>query len=378
MFRRIANLAYKEIIQLTRDWLMLVLIILGPTLELVLLARSTGQGVTHLPVVVVDQDHSQASRQIVTALDNTDELDVMAYLDSPDQVDTWLERSQAALAVILPARLEADLAAHLTPQVQLIADGSNSVVSSNALSAANGAINAYLARRAATNVPGWPVIDLRARVLYNPTLNVRHFAVTAQLGFIVYQVALIVASLGLTRERELGTLEQLLVTPLRRLELIIGKAIPALVIAGVDFVIMWALIVGVFGVPMRGSFPLLLGLSLLFIAAEIGWGLTISALSHTQQQAVLIIFVLALVDISFSGYMVAIERMPAALQVLSQIFPMQHYLVIIRSVMLKGAGLATVLPQVLALIVSGRWGVARWRWSVCGIGWINGPIHNLR
>src|SRR5512137_2325564 len=108
MFRRIANLAAKEIIQLTRDWLMLVLIILGPTLELVLLARTTGQGITHLPVVVVDQDHSQVARQIITALDNTEELDVKAYLDSPDQVDKWLERSQAALAVILPARLEAD------------------------------------------------------------------------------------------------------------------------------------------------------------------------------------------------------------------------------------------------------------------------------
>ena len=350
MLRRISNLAAKEILQLTRDWLMLVLIILGPTLELVLLARATGQGVRSLPVVVVDQDHSQVSRQIVTALDNTEELQVITYLDAPDQVKLWLERSQAALAVILPERLEADLAAHLQPEVQLIADGSNSVVGSNALSAANGAITAYLAQRAMANVAGWPILDLRARVRYNPTLNVRHFAVTAQLGFIVYQVALIVASLGLTRERELGTLEQLLVTPLRRLELIVGKAIPALVIAGLDFVIMWAIITAVFGVPMRGSFSLLLGLSLLFITAEIGWGLTLSALSHTQQQAVLIIFVLALVDISFSGYMVPIERMPAALQMLSQIFPMQHYLVIIRSVMLKGAGLVAVLPQVLALV----------------------------
>ena len=353
MFKRIGNLASKEVIQLTRDWLMLVLIILGPTLELVLLAQSTGHGVTHLSVVIVDQDHSQVSREIVTALDNTEELDVVAYLDSPDQVNTWLERNQAALAAILPARLEADLAARLQPQVQLIADGSNSVVSSNALSAASGAINAYLAQRAAANVAGWPLLDLRSRVLYNPTLNVRHFAVTAQLGFIVYQVALIVASLGLTRERELGTLEQLLVTPLRRLELIIGKAIPALVIAGVDFVIMWAIIVNVFGVPMQGSFALLLGLSLLFIAAEIGWGLTISALSHTQQQAVLMIFVLALVDISFSGYMVPIERLPVALRLFSQIFPMQHYLVIIRSVMLKGAGLAILLPEALALVILG-------------------------
>jgi drug efflux transport system permease protein len=350
---RIRNLVSKELIQLRRDWLMLVLIILGPTLELVLLAQSTGRGITHLPTVVVDQDHSQISRQIVAAIDNTQELDVVAYLDSPDQVKTWLDQGQAILAVILPDGLEADLVgARSSPEVQLIDDGSNSVSGSNALSAASGAINAFLARRAAA-MSGGQTLDLRIQVRYNPTLNVRQFAVTAQLGFIVYQVTLIVASLGLTRERELGTLEQLLVTPLRRLELIAGKAIPALVIASVDFVIMWAIIVWRFGVPMRGSFALLLALSLLFIAAEIGWGLTISALSRTQQQAVLMIFVLALVDVSFSGYIVAIERMPVALQMLAQLFPLQHYLVIIRSVMLKGSGLPVVLNQVLALVALG-------------------------
>jgi ABC-2 type transport system permease protein len=205
MFKRIGNLAAKEIIQLTRDALMLLLIIVGPTLELVLLAYSTGQGVRHLPMVVVDQDRSRISREIVAAIDNTDELDVVAYLDSPDQIADWLERNQAALAVILPAGLEADLDTR-QPQVQLIADGSNSVIGSNALTAASGAINAFLLRRAEATVG--PTLSLRAQVRYNSALNVRYFAVTAQLGFIVYQVALIVAALGLTRERELGTLEQ--------------------------------------------------------------------------------------------------------------------------------------------------------------------------
>lgn len=350
MLKRIANLASKEIRQLTRDVLMLVLIIVGPTLELALLARATGQGIRHLSVVVVDQDRSPISRQLNAAMDNTEELQVVAHVDSPDEAAVWLKRGQAALAVIFPPDLQADLLARRSPQVQLIADGANSVTGSNALSAASGAIRAFLARRAAPSAPGASTLDVRAQVLFNPSLNVRHFAVTAQLGFIVYQVALIVAALGLTRERELGTLEQLLVTPLRRIELIIGKAIPALIIAGVDFVIMWNVMVWGFGVPMRGSFALLLGLSLLFIAAEIGWGLTISALSHTQQQAVLMIFVLALVDVSFSGYLVPVERMPAVLQMLAQIFPLQHYLVIIRAVMLKGADLWSVLDQVLALV----------------------------
>lgn len=347
MLKRIGNLAGKEIIQLTRDWLMLVLIIVGPTSELVLMAYTTGQGIQNLRAVVVDEDRSRLSREIVAAIDNTEELDVVAYLDSPGQIADWLERSEAALAVVLPNGLEAEIESR-RPQVQLIADGANNVVSSNALAAATGAINTLLLRRAEAN--SGPTLSLSTQVRYNSTLNVRHFAVTAQLGFIVYQVALIVAALGLTRERELGTLEQLLVTPLRRIELITGKAIPALVIGGVDFVIMWLIVVYGVGVPMRGSFVLLLLLSLLFIAAEIGWGLTISALSHTQQQAVLLIFVLALVDISFSGYLVPIERLPLAMRALAQIFPLQHYLVIIRNVMLKGAGLGAVWVQVAALV----------------------------
>ncbi len=350
MFRRIANLASKEILQLTRDVLMLVLIIVGPTLELALLARATGRGIQHLAVVVVDQDRSPISRQLGAAMDHTEELQVVAYLDSPDEAAVWLQRGQAAMAVILPSGLQADLLARRSPQVQLIADGSNSVTGSNALTAASGAINAFLARRAAVNTGGALTPDVRAQVLFNPSLNVRYFAITAQLGFIVYQVALIIAALGLTRERELGTLEQLLVTPLRRIELIIGKAIPALIIGGLDFVIMWGVMVWGFGVPMRGSFALLFGLSLLFIAAEIGWGLTISAMSRTQQQAVLMIFVLALVDVSFSGYLVPIDRMPVALQMLAQVFPLQHYLVMIRAVMLKGADLGGVLDQVLTLV----------------------------
>jgi ABC-2 type transport system permease protein len=128
-----------------------------------------------------------------------------------------------------------------------------------------------------------------------------------------------------------------------------GKAIPALIVASVDLILMWAIAVWGFHVPMQGSFLLLMGLSLFFIAAEIGWGLTVSAISRTQQQAALMIFVLAMVDVSFSGYVMPVERMPFALQMLAQLFPLQHYLVVIRSIMLKGASLPAVWNQALAL-----------------------------
>jgi ABC-2 type transport system permease protein len=164
-------------------------------------------------------------------------------------------------------------------------------------------------------------------------------------------VALIVAALGITRERELGTLEQLLVTPLRRVELIVGKAIPAVVVASVNFFIVFLIVNQGFELPMRGSFTLLFALSVLFIIAEVGWGLMISAFSHTQQQAVLFVFVLAMTDVAFSGYTVPVERLPQAMQWIAQLFPFQHYLQILRGVMLRGADLSTLWPQALALVI---------------------------
>jgi ABC-2 type transport system permease protein len=348
MFSRIGNLASKELIQLTRDLLMLVLIIVGPTLQLALVARATTQGFHHLPVVVVDQDRSALSRELITAFGNTDEIEVVAQLDSPTELDRWLAENDAVAAVTLPPGLEADLVTG-QPQMQIIVDGSRSAAANYALGAAQGAINAVVARRSAQG-RNLAVIVVDSHVRYNPTFNISYFVISAQLGFIVYQVALIVASLGLTRERELGTLEQLLVTPMRRVELIIGKAVPALVVAAINFVITFVIVTRVFNLPMNGSFPLLFGLSLLFIVAEIGWGLMISAMSHNQQQAVLFVFVLAMMDVAFSGYMVAVERLPQLMQIISQFFPLQHYLQIIRGIMLKGSDLTVLWPQALALI----------------------------
>ena len=347
--KRIANIAFKELVQLTRAW-MLVLVIIGPTLELALLAQAVGKGISHLPVAIVDQDRSQTSREMIAVLENHADLEVTAFLDSPERIHASLESGQATLAVIIPAGLEADwMEGRSSPQVQLIADGSNNMTSGTALGAATESLDDWLARRLAASGASARAIDLQPQARYNPMLGPRLFTLTAQLGFMVYQVALIVAALGLTRERELGTWEQLLVTPLRRLELIAGKAIPAVLIATVDFLLMCAVIRLGFDVPMRGSFVLLFGLSLLFIAAQVGWGLIVSALSRNQQQAVLMVFVLALIDVSFSGYVMPVDHLPAMLRIVSQLFPLQHYLIVIRSVMLKGADLAAVWQEAMAL-----------------------------
>lgn len=358
MLLRIWNLVLKELIQFARDWLMTTFMLTLPVIQLVLMAQSTGSRVSDLCAAVLDLDRSSASRQLVTALDTMQEVNVCYFSATLADTHRLLDQGEVSLVVVIPNGFAADIAdVSRTPSVQFVTDASSSVPARYALSGAQGAVTAFVADLAKeTGVfPKTPVsiIDFRTTIRFNPELNVRFVSVSAQLGFIVYQVTLVVASVGLARERELGTLEQLLVVPLRRIELVIGKAIPALLIGTVNFLIILAVAIFGFGLPMRGSWPLFFALTLLFIAVEIGYGIFISGVARTQQQAVLFVFVLAIVDMTFSGYMVRVKNLPPALQAVAQIVPFRHYLTIVRGMMLKGAGLDVLWPHVLAMVLMG-------------------------
>lgn len=351
MILRIGNLIVKELIQFGRDRMLTGFIILAPALQLILLAQSIERGIANQSVVVVDLDHSPLSRQLVTGLDNTEELAVKYYVSTPAEMRHLLDRGQARIGVLIPAGFARELRKTNSPQsIQIVADATNTMAASVSM----GAVSNVVARFSADLAAGYGLVvpefvDFRTQVRFNPTMDVRDYSIPAQLGFITYQVTLAVAALGLARERELGTLEQLLVTPLRRFELTVGKGIPAITIGGMNFALMWTISLAVFQVPMNGSPVLLAALTLLFITAVVGWGLLISAVSHTQQQAILFVFIQAMVDMTFSGFMVPVKNMPPLLQQISRFVPLQHYLVIVRSVLLKGAGLAELWPHVVAL-----------------------------
>jgi len=352
---RVLNLVWKEIIQFARDRVMTAFIFLLPILQLALLAQATGGGIDNLRLAVLDLDRTALTRQLIANLDNREELMVTRFVDNEDRLQDLLERGQVDAGVVFPPGLANDLADPArSAQVQVISDGSNNMVGSVALNAASAVIAEYNQRQLQERgLATAPAIGLHVVTYYNPTYNTRHFAIPAQVGFITYQVTLAVASLGLARERELGTLEQLIVAPLGRLELVLGKAIPAFVIGGLNFLLMLGVAIHFLDVPLKGSFPFLLGITLLFIAAEIGWGVLISAVAHTQQQAILFVFILAMVDITFSGYLVPVRNLPSLLRLIARVVPMYHYLVVIRGVMLKGAGLAALWPHALALIALG-------------------------
>ena len=349
---RVGNIVVKELIQFRRDWLLVLFILLAPVLQLILMSRTVEEGVTHQPVAIFDQDHSRLSRELAMRLDNAEDLNVRFRVDSSLGMRDLLDQGRVRLAVVIPAGFAEGLSAIGKPQqIQLIADGSQDRAAAVVLGAATNVLQDFaadLVARRGLLVP--EVIDFRTDVRFNPTIDYRIFLIPAQVGFIIYQVTLMVAALGLARERELGTLEQLMVTPMRRTELSIGKGLPAAAVGGLNSLTMLLLSVTVFQVPMRGSVLLLAFLTLLFIAAVVGWGLVLSALARTQQQAILFVFILAMVEIALSGFMVPTENMPTALQIVSRLAPLQHYLIIIRSIMLKGAGLRELWPHAAALL----------------------------
>ena len=352
---RLRNLIRKELIQLGRDWVLTAFIITLPVLQLFLLGRSTGSRITDLKVAVVDRDRSAASRGAVESLGNRDELAIDGVSDTLAQAERLLDAGDVLIVVVIPEGFSEALdRGQASPKIQLVVDGSNELVADIALRAAQAALTAFVRDAAGGATDGsLTLIDLRSTVRYNPSLDVKLYAVPAQLGFIVYQVTLTVASVGFARERELGTLEQLIVMPLTRLELILGKAAPALLVGLLNFLSMLAVTVWGFGVPMRGSMWLLLAFTLLFVAAEIGYGILISGIAQTQQQAILLVFVLAMVDMAFSGYLVPVENLPAALQWVSQFVPLRHYLSAIRNVMLRGAGPGVLWQHAAAVVGTG-------------------------
>ncbi len=355
---RVWNLIVKELIQLWRDRLLVLFITLGPVMELVLVAWATSGEIERIPTAIVDLDRSPASRSLVQALDNSRTFDPRFYPDDVEAAQDLVERGRTPVAVLIPPDFQERLDDPVRgpAYVQVILDGAEASVAQTALLSAEGVVGSYAQTRmetrrgqvAALSVP-LPALELRVRTWFNEALKLSYYEVPSELGFMLIGVALMISSLGIARERELGTLEQLLVTPMRGIELVIGKAVPAIVLAYVDFLLMLGLVLYLFHIPMRGSFALLLTIALFYLLVEIGWGLMISAISRTQWQALLLVFSLMMGEMIFSGYASPVENMPWLLRNAANLVPIKHWLIILRSILLKGAGVEVFWRELLAL-----------------------------
>jgi len=360
MLRRIWHLVVKEMIHLRRDLLLVSFVVLGPVSELVLIAWSTSAPIEHLPTAIVDQDRTELSRGLVVAMQNSDTFDAMYFPDGEEEVSQLLDAGSVTAGVVIPPGFAEDLSSLSGEQaeVQIILDGSDPTAARPAERSARGVIDSY-ARQQLGTLLGEPsrriggVISADVRVWYNEELSEANYTVPSEMGFMLEMVALMIAAISIARERELGTFEQLMATPVRSWELIIGKAIPAVVISYIDFLVMLGITVFVFGVPMKGSLPLLLVLALLYIFVELGWGLLISGVSSSQVQALLLVMVVYMVGMVFSGYAFPVDTMPPVMQTVANLVPIKHWLLVMRDIMLKGAGISVFWKELAALAALG-------------------------
>jgi ABC-2 type transport system permease protein len=359
MLIRTWSLAVKEFLHLWRDKLILIFVLLGPMSELALVAWATSGDIEFIPTAIVDRDQSAASREIVRVLENTKTFDARYHVQTEEEARRLVDAGAVLVAVLIPSGFDERLSQLDKPaQVQVIMDGADPAAARAAQLSAEGAVASF-SRSAALKRMGpvadaWgEVIDLDVRVWFNEELKTSNYEVPSELGFMLAGVALMVASLGIARERELGTLEQLMVTPLRSAELILGKALPVLVLSYVNFLIMLGLVVFVFKVPMRGSWSLLLIIAFFYLCIEMVWGLMISAVSKTQVQALMLAFALMMVEVVFSGYAFPVENMPTVMQWIANFVPIKHWLLILRGILLKGAGMDVFWRELLSLAALG-------------------------
>ncbi|TAK16425.1 MAG: ABC transporter permease [Acidobacteria bacterium] len=358
MWHRIRVLMWKEFIELRRDPRLFGLIVVAPVLQLTVLGYAATTDVRHVPIVVVDGDRSEASRQLIGQFAASPHFNVVGEADAPKDVDRYLMTGKAWLALAIPSGFSDALDGHgdaALRKVQLLADGSDANSSGLALAYASSLVGQFNQRRAAdAGVVGVP-LDGRVRVWFNPQLESRDFMVPGVIALLLLVVTSNLSSMAIVREREVGTLEQLNVSPLGRWELILGKLLPYSLIGFIDVLLVCAVAVFWFEIPLRGSVALLLAGSALYLLSTLGLGLLSSSLSSTQQQAMMTTtFFFMLPMIYLSGFIFPIENMPTVIQWVTYAIPLRYFLVIVRGIFLKGIGWDILWPQFAALA---SWGV---------------------
>lgn len=358
MLRRIWSLVIKEFIHLRNDWWLPAFMLIGGAMELLLVGWVTSRPITDLPLMVLDHDRSPASRALVIELENTDTFMFEAQAPNFQTIERALDHGDISAAVIIPPDYSEELASSTGhPTLSVILNGAESIPATAALRAIDGVARdigeRITIRRLGLNSEEFEGFIPSLRVWFNESLSEALYTTPAELALMLEFTVLLFAALSFSRERELGTLEQLLVMPFSSLEIIIGKSIPVILISFFDFLLMLTLTHFAFDVPVRGSIILLLLFAFGYLLVELGKGLVISVVSRTQHQAFLLISLVAMVDFMFTGYAAPVESMPQILQYFANFVPAHHWLAIVRGMLLKASGINELWPHLLALALLG-------------------------
>ena len=354
----ILEMIRKEFRQIFRDRPMIAIIFLVPVVQLLVLAFAITTEVTHIKLAVVDYDKSQISREIIRAFSQTERFDIVEFGDDLPDIDNQMQAWKIQSALVIPQNFSRDLRRNLQPQLLLSVDG----VDGNTAGIALGYAQAILLnlgvdlRTANFRTAGGSSnhsILMSERMWYNLELDSQQYMIPGIVVVLLTIIPMMLSAMSLVKEKELGTLEQLMVTPLRKHQLLIGKMIPFLLLAFLEMAIVMTVAITVFGIRMDGSYLLLAVLSLLYLLTTIGLGIFISTFTHTQQQAMFLAWFVMVFMIIMSGFFIPIQNMPSILQGVTYLNPMRYFMGIVREIFQKGSSLVYLWPDTLLMTAEG-------------------------
>src|SRR5512136_1150852 len=357
---RIFSVIRKEFIQISRDPRTLAITFIMPIMLLLLLGNAATNDVRNVTLAVLDQSKSQRSRALLNAFRATDYFSLAYEVNSEKELALLIDGGQAKTGLVIPPDYGDTSSRGQVASVAFIIDGSDPTVAGGALSAATLlgqtlSVKLQVQRLSRQSLGGMPTttVDVRSQVWYNPDMVSAYFMIPGMIGMILQMMTTLLTSVAIVRERERGTIEQLIVTPIRSWELLVGKLVPYVVIAFGDAVEVLVLGTLWFHVPVRGNVGLLLGLAGLFVMTTLSIGLFISTIAHTQQEAMLTTFMTILPTIFLSGFFFPVAAIPQVLQWISAVIPLKYFLIIVRSIVLKGVGLQLLLSETVTLAIMG-------------------------
>lgn len=358
-WRRTQQIVRKEIIQIRRERATLRIMIIAPLFQLLVFGYVVATEIRELPMVVLDRSESAESRNLVEKFQAAGYFVVDRHVESLDQVTERINLGHAVLGLVIPPGYATHIRKGTRAQVQLLVDGTNSNTATIALGYAGGVVAAENQKLMKGNSErlGFQMVEAgirqEERVWFNPSLRAINYMIPGILCVLLMQMLLPMTAFSLVKERERGTIEQLMVTPIRAGEILVGKTIPYIFVGFLDIILILTLGTLWFRVPIAGSVLALLGYASIFILVALGWGILIATVARTQQQAALMSQFVMVPNLLLSGFMFPIESMPDALQKLTYILPMRYFLVMVRGVIMKDASIADLWPQAVALAILG-------------------------
>ncbi len=355
--QRVIALLKKEFAQLFKDKRLLPIIFVAPVLQLIFLGFAASLDVKNISIVLCDMDKSSASRTFIEAFTNSGYFTIEYSTEEYASIQKYLDNNKANMALIIPHNFGNSILRRESVEVQVLMDGSEGNTAAIAVGYVNQIINRYstsVLTKIIGNIKNLGGVNAEIRAWYNPSLLSRNYMVPGVLVLILLITTMNLSSMAIVKEKEIGTLEQLMVTPIRPAELILGKLIPFTIIGLLNICVVLLVMVYGFGIPIKGSVPLLFLLTGFFLLTSLGLGLLVSTISRTQQQAMMTGQFFILQPMMYlSGFTFPIENMPTALQVLSMGIPMRYFFVVVRSIILKGVGLTTLWFEASMLLGMG-------------------------